>query len=285
MADDPAAATAVADPTLVAPDLGAAEGAATAAPASDIKPEEIIEQPPAPPWASVEGKEWEDLLDHEGFAPVLAKREERIRGTLHQELGTQYQQSLQAATANWAGTEMARTVGGYYGSLAEKLAEGDFEGAEKLLDKLHVVAQPYVELAKGVSKYQGGREQSDTILNHLKAELTSHKDRDAFDDILKGPAGQSWPETIKAWGKIKVEGSNAAGGKQRDKLAMDAARAELAAQQRETKGPSPGVPAGGGGGGAPVDPDTISSNTWITLPAEQREEIKARWAEHVARQG
>ena len=253
-------------------------------PAAEPAPEPAPEAPPPPPWANVQGTDWEDLLDHEEFAPVLAKREERIKATLHDELGAVYAKNFETATSSWAGTQGAQTMAGYLGSIAQKIESGEYEGAEKLLDKLDAVATPYLRLAEGVSKQRGGMELRDTIMGHLKAELIGHKEREAFEDDLKGPIGQSWPETIKAWKNRAIEGALAADKKKTDKLAMDAARAELAAKTRDAQGPAPGVPAGGGGGGAPVDPDSIPTNTWITLPMEQREEIKSRWAEHVINQ-
>ena len=276
MAEEETPTTTDVDPTPAEPE--------PTTPAAEPAPEPAPEAPPPPPWANVQGTDWEDLLDHEEFAPVLTKREERIKATLHQELGSQYQQGLKTAVDNWAGTQMAQTVAGYYGSIAQKLEGGDYEGAERLLDKLDAVGQPYLRLAEGVSKTQGGMELRDTIMGHLKAELIGHKEREAFEDDLKGPIGQSWPETIKAWKNRAIEGALAADKKKTDKLAMDAARAELAAKTRDAKGPAPGVPAGGGGGGAPVDPDSIPTNTWITLPMEQREEIKSRWAEYMINQ-
>ncbi len=49
-------------------------------------------------------------------------------------------------------------------------------------------------------------------------------------------------------------------------------------------GAGPNTAARGAGGGL-IDPDTIPTNTWITMPMEDRERIKSRWAEHVARRG
>jgi hypothetical protein len=225
-------AAALADPTVaaateVSPSDTTAAGGAEAT---------VTEPGPSHPWSGIPDPY--DVLDLPDLQDALSHRDERTRA----ETQAAERERFTQERTDWEATQVYNTLAGHYGSIKDKLGEGDLIGAEKILSKVEKLAE----------RYDGAFEKAVRSNQQVKASVATR------ELLMVGLSGRARAE-LRTFMETKAETWEQA-LKERDKLLRPSIREEVErdvraqveeearAKAREVKG-NPPVPAGGGGGG------------------------------------
>lgn len=199
-----------------------------------------------PSWATIDGKTYGDAydaLEHEGFRPVLERRDKDIREDGLREGRSQAEQTFNKEQA----AEVVQGVAGHLGTVVERLEEGNVEGSSRVVDKIRDLIQPYgktfISDLAGQAHKQGGQDTGSLMLDSMKDGLPLRAQHELEDFAKSGH--KDWRPILKKWLDLQRPSLEAEIEKMRTSRES---KEERAARLAQTKPPV--KPEGSGGGGS-----------------------------------
>lgn len=146
-----------------------------------------VESEPAaePVFATVNGVSYKDDYDLFESSPELAPLRDRlVRDTVEDE-----QRKSQTKFESYAASEDAKrvldTVQGHLGRLAQKVDEGDLEGAHRIWDSFLAYAERFDPAWQGRFVEQGRGQEAGALYNQMRTFLPDRRSQDEFNDYAK----------------------------------------------------------------------------------------------------
>jgi hypothetical protein len=199
----------------------------------------------APPsWATIDGKPYGDAyeaLEHEGFRPVLERRDKDTHEAGRREGHSQAEQGFNKEQA----AEVVQEIAGRLGTVVERLEEGNVEGSVRVIDKLGELIRPYgktfIQGLMGDAQKSGGQGTAALVLDGMKASLPLKLQHELEDFAQSGH--KDWRPILGKWLDLQRPGIEA------EIEQMKASRKSKEAHAEEkSKTPPPVKPEGSGGG-------------------------------------
>lgn len=263
------------------------------APIEELGPVTDVETPAPEPQAEpgkaekLSYEEWLSHLDKDEELKAAHEERESVRlKEINKETYRKVQASVQPSFQRWAdnATQINATLSHVWNTLQKAVADGTLEpeGVASI-----VQSNPDIWRALNGGHYWNGVHYILAKLGKvgddetLATEFVTRLDRTARED---SPDPDFASDLIDRLLKPIVEDRYVLKSEHQRLLkrareeGLKAAKNEENAETREGQGPD--TTRKGGGGGL-VDPDSIPTNTWITKPQGERDEIKRRWAEHL----
>ena len=243
-----------------APRTEAATSEEAAAPAQEPSPaaaaaETQLEKEPEPP-------DPYDELEHERFKPVLERRDQRKAEAIRQE----FQAQLAKDTKDWQSTQAYEQIAGVYGTILEKLGEGDTETVGKLVGRLEQAMEPFSTPYKDGIKAEGSSEAAQQLYGAVRGSLDP-RGQDELQDYLIATRNASWGDILKKRDEIREGKANKTSADETTSL-----KAQIEDLKAKARPDGPDTTPKGGSDGRSDDEILLDPST----PVEKLIEIQAR---------